>query len=205
MLQQLLQRKHGSVSVDVRKVQFQVNHFAGSVSYLATQMPSSNLDTLPVNAVALASSSSDTLLSSWFTNVEAETAPTTPVVAKRSGPVRSGTSGLNSPVTNRKAAGARKASIGLKFRGQLQSLMGELQETQRHFIRAVKPNNEKKPLVFIGENVRIQLEQGGVLEVAKVRQAGFEIHLSHQAFQELYVGMSPPASEEGITWFKGRR
>jgi hypothetical protein len=165
---QLQQRKQPCVSLEVPKARFQVTHYAGPVAYQAAQMTVANLDVLAINAVRLCSSSSNGLIAQWFAAPAAEAAAP-PTRAQPAAAASRNVSGNSSPALRRNTAGAgaaaRKASVASKFRTQLSGLMDELQRTECHFIRTVKPNPDKKPNMFLAEpNVRTQLEQGGVIE-----------------------------------------
>ena len=68
---------------------------------------------------------------------------------------------------------AKKVTLGTQFKEQLQSLMSIISATDPHFIRAIKPNNEKKANYFEGHNAVRQLKYSGLLETVKIRAAGF--------------------------------
>ena len=65
-------------------------------------------------------------------------------------------------------------------------LMGQLNRTQPHYIRCVKPNDTKTPLQFIPKNCHEQLTYSGVYEAVAIRKQGFPFRLSHKDFAERY-------------------
>ena len=51
-------------------------------------------------------------------------------------------------------------------------LIPTLEDTHMHFVRCVKPNDAKRPLVFERPKVAGQLSSNGVVEAVKLAQAG---------------------------------
>lgn len=47
------------------------------------------------------------------------------------------------------------------------------QSTEPHFIRCVKPNEEKKALVYVNSKVLIQLSALSILEALELRNLGY--------------------------------
>ncbi|ETO25680.1 class VII unconventional myosin [Reticulomyxa filosa] len=84
------------------------------------------------------------------------------------------------------SAGQRKATLSLQFRNQLGALMKTLQATQPHYIRCIKPNEDKEPLYFVPRSCFEQLTYSGVFEAVKIRKAGFPFRLKHGEFAERY-------------------
>ncbi|ETN98288.1 myosin IA, partial [Reticulomyxa filosa] len=84
------------------------------------------------------------------------------------------------------SAGQRKATLSLQFRTQLGALMKTLQSTQPHYIRCIKPNEDKEPLYFVPRSCFEQLTYSGVFEAVKIRKAGFPFRLKHGEFAERY-------------------
>jgi hypothetical protein len=59
-----------------------------------------------------------------------------------------------------------------KFRGQLDQLMLFLERSQPHFIRCIKPNAQKSPMVFHAPDCLKQLVCAGVPQAVKILQKG---------------------------------
>lgn len=86
--------------------------------------------------------------------------------------------------------------MALKFRQSLDELMNELGQCEPFFVRCIKPNELKKPRLFDRPLCCRQLRYSGMMETAKVRQAGFPIRYPFQQFVERYrvLGRAiPPA------------
>lgn len=63
--------------------------------------------------------------------------------------------------------------IGSQFLTQLQSLTSIIEETEPHFIRCVKPNDEKQPKTFNPKKILPQLRALSVLEAIQLRSVGY--------------------------------
>ncbi|GAB5354935.1 hypothetical protein AAMO2058_000162200 [Amorphochlora amoebiformis] len=83
-------------------------------------------------------------------------------------------------------ASSSKETLGKKFKKQLFSLMKTLNNTEPHYIRCIKPNKLKAPLVFHGEMVLLQLQYSGVFEAVKIRKSGFPFRHTHGGFYRRY-------------------
>lgn len=63
--------------------------------------------------------------------------------------------------------------MGSQFRDSLNALMTTLNDTTPHYIRCVKPNDNKMPFVFDHQRAVDQLRACGVLETIRISAAGF--------------------------------
>ncbi|KAL8433239.1 hypothetical protein ACSSS7_004024 [Eimeria intestinalis] len=63
--------------------------------------------------------------------------------------------------------------IGSQFLLQLQNLTGIIEQTEPHFIRCVKPNDEKQPRTFNARKILPQLRALSVLEALQLRSVGY--------------------------------
>ncbi|XP_011028765.1 PREDICTED: myosin-9 isoform X2 [Populus euphratica] len=91
-------------------------------------------------------------------------------------------SGLFPPLSEESAKPSKFSSICSRFKIQLQQLMDILNSTEPHYIRCVKPNNLLKPATFDNINVIQQLRSGGVLEVIRIKCAGYPAHRTFSEF-----------------------
>ncbi|KNC46294.1 uncharacterized protein AMSG_02747 [Thecamonas trahens ATCC 50062] len=131
---------------------FTVHHYAGAVAYDATGFVEKNKDRLEDDLLTLVTASTSDFLKSLF------------ATARDS------------------AASNRKKSIGAQFRTQLNDLMEELNATEPHYVRCIKPNSVKKPAVWDGHDCLMQLRYAGVFEAVAIRQTGYPWRLAHAAF-----------------------
>lgn len=143
---------------------FTVKHFAGPVEYNVTNFLEKNKDTLSSTLREVAASSSLSLVSDLFP-IEQET---------------SAGRGRKTTV---------KATLGGQFRNQLIGLISNLNATEPHFIRCVKPNHQKQPKIFDGVLSLRQLRYAGLFEAIRIRQSGFAFRVSHKVFCQTYYSL----------------
>jgi len=79
-----------------------------------------------------------------------------------------------------------KYSLGAQFRKQLDRLMSILSATQTHYIRCVKPNEQKLPRTFDASLSLEQLRYSGVFEAVRIRKQGFPFRYKYERFVERY-------------------
>ncbi|KAH0484363.1 MAG: uncharacterized protein KVP18_001882 [Porospora cf. gigantea A] len=72
-----------------------------------------------------------------------------------------------------KGKSAKGQLIGSQFLNQLSALMDLINSTEPHFIRCVKPNEEKLPLVFNQAKILIQLHALSILEALQLKNLGY--------------------------------
>jgi myosin heavy subunit len=92
----------------------------------------------------------------------------------------------------------RKASLGKQFQKQLNELMHELNSTQPHYVRCIKPNPDKSASGFVPRMVYDQLLFSGVFETVAIRKQGFPFRLTHADFVERYACIVAGNSGAGV-------
>merc|ERR1719295_2123137 len=100
------------------------------------------------------------------------------------------------------SSGKRKATLGQQFMKQLGDLMGALRQTQSHYIRCIKPNEDKAELLFVPRNCREQMTYSGVFEAVKIRKEGYPFRLKHGEFLRRYKCI---LEEDGVGCSSGKR
>jgi myosin heavy subunit len=80
---------------------------------------------------------------------------------------------------------ARAATLGKKFKAQLQSLVKIMVECDPHFVRCVKPNHVKRPRIFQSAMALMQIKCAGLLEVCRVRQIGYPNRVAFEDFLQV--------------------
>uniref|UniRef100_A0A671SZI7 Unconventional myosin-VIIa-like n=1 Tax=Sinocyclocheilus anshuiensis TaxID=1608454 RepID=A0A671SZI7_9TELE len=141
--------------------QFGIRHFAGVVYYDCKGFLEKNRDTLSNDVIQLIHTSSNKLLKQIFHNELSTTE------AK----------------TNSKK---RVPTLCGQFRQSLDSLMKTLTACQPFFIRCIKPNDFKKPMLFDRELCIRQLRYSGMMETIRIRKAGYPIRHTFDEFLERY-------------------
>lgn len=76
----------------------------------------------------------------------------------------------------------RGISVGSQFRTSLQALVLELENTQPHYIRCIKPNLDKAQSKFLSGEVLKQLRYSGMMEAIRIRQEGYALREDHEVF-----------------------
>lgn len=76
----------------------------------------------------------------------------------------------------------RGISVGSQFRASLQALVSDLDRTQPHYIRCVKPNSSKLPGAFASGEVLKQLRYSGMMEAIRIRREGYALREDHESF-----------------------
>mmetsp|Transcript_27478 Transcript_27478/g.37764 ORF Transcript_27478/g.37764 Transcript_27478/m.37764 type:complete len:1363 (-) Transcript_27478:153-4241(-) len=153
----------------VRPECFSVSHFAGDVEYSVTGFVEKNRDSLSSTSREVLELSSLPLLAELF-------APSAEAVAA-SEFSRGRGKGSGQPA---------KATLGSQFRSQLVGLVRNLRLTEPHFIRCVKPNQQKKGGLFDGPLALRQLRYAGLFEAIRIRKSGFAYRASLRAFASAF-------------------
>ncbi|KAF0686977.1 Aste57867_21269 [Aphanomyces stellatus] len=158
-----------------RILQFQIVHYAGSVTYVGDGFCEKNKDHAHADALVFFAKSSTPLYRTMF-----HVPPPPPL-----GTIKS----------------TQASTVVLKFKTQLASLLALLHTTEPHFIRCVKPNDAASPDVFDEGRVTDQLRCSGVLEAAKISRTGYPLRFSHAAFVHSYICLCPgvrlPSDDDG--------
>ncbi|XP_072936296.1 myosin-VIIa-like [Epargyreus clarus] len=149
---------------------FGVNHFAGDVYYEVQGFLDKNRDMLTTDIKEMILDSSNPFLKNIF-------------------PMGS----VSSHSGNRK-----NVSLSYQFKTSLDALMKSLYACHPFFVRCIKPNEFKKPRLFDRGLCVRQLRYAGLMETAKIRQAGYPIRYSYSEFVHRYrlvVAGIPPAEK----------
>ncbi|XP_030351869.1 unconventional myosin-VIIb [Strigops habroptila] len=165
----------------VHDTKFGVNHFAGVVFYESKDFLEKNRDTLSANVMQVVHSSKNKFLREIF---QVETTP--PSLGR--GTIRHlGADQAYKGLDTTK----RLSTLGGQFKQSLEKLMKILEQCQPYFIRCIKPNDYKKPLLFDRELCIKQLRYSGMMETIQIRKAGFPVRYSFEEFFDRYGVLLP--------------
>ncbi|XP_072246199.1 unconventional myosin-VIIb [Leuresthes tenuis] len=186
MLQKMNQvHAKGSIYIPPKNdhdAQFGIRHFAGVVHYDSKGFLEKNRDALSLDLIQLVETSSSKLLRQIFHNVRT---PSSTIIRNSVNPKMI----INMPKNSlRQAADSKKRVPTLtgQFRQSLDSLMKTLTSCQPYFIRCIKPNDFKKPMLFDRELCMRQLRYSGMMETIKIRKAGYPVRYTFSEFLERY-------------------
>lgn len=90
----------------------------------------------------------------------------------------------------------RTPTLSTQFKKSLDALMKTLSNCQPFFIRCIKPNELKKPMMFDRTLSCRQLRYSGMMETIRIRRAGYPIRHGFREFVERYrflINGVPPA------------
>lgn len=80
----------------------------------------------------------------------------------------------------------------------LMDLLSKMVAGQPHFVRCIKPNNDRQASKFDREKVLIQLRYTGVLETAKIRRQGYSHRILFASFMKRLACCSFWAQAAGL-------
>ncbi|XP_056002833.1 unconventional myosin-Va-like isoform X5 [Ostrea edulis] len=166
---------------------FIINHFADRVEYQADGFLEKNRDTVLEEHLNILRASEFELVAELFEekvdpNEKKSRAGSATTHAMRQGPKGGGRS-------NKKTVGSQqvqKATVGDQFRDSLHKLMQTLNATTPHYIRCIKPNDEKEAFVFEPNRAVEQLRACGVLETIRISAAGYPSRWTYPEFFQRY-------------------
>ncbi|KAM9570393.1 unconventional myosin-Vc-like isoform 1-T1 [Salvelinus alpinus] len=140
---------------------FIIQHFADKVEYQCWGFLEKNRDTLYEELIDTMRTSKFPLLANFFLEEESGGVGSRGIKVR---PARPGVKPTNKNL---------RTTVGEKFRSSLYLLMETLNATTPHYVRCVKPNEEKMPFEYDSKRVVQQLRACGVLET---------IHISAQSY-----------------------
>ena len=120
---------------------FTVRHYAEEVTYTARGFRDKSVDSVHQGAIALVCSSMDPFVASLFGDDPKAVAADAAEVPVEASPSRS----LFGRGTPSKGGTRRTLSLGSQFKAQLGALVGEINDTQVHYARCIKPNDSASP------------------------------------------------------------
>jgi myosin-1 len=139
---------------------FLVKHYAGDVTYEVDGFCEKNKDTLFNDLIEVMQMSENKLLVSFF------------------------------PEDTKQLQKKRPTTAGFKLKSSCEALMHALSQCSPHYIRCIKPNENKAYHDWDAERVRHQVQYLGLLENVRVRRAGFAYRAEFERFLRRYKKLS---------------
>uniref|UniRef100_A0A8C0DW62 non-specific serine/threonine protein kinase n=1 Tax=Balaenoptera musculus TaxID=9771 RepID=A0A8C0DW62_BALMU len=191
---------------------FGIQHYAGKVLYDASGVLEKNRDTLPADVVVILRTSENQLLQQLFSIPLTKTGNLAQTRARITAATRSlpphFSAGrpkvdtlevIRHPEETTNMKGQTMASY---FRYSLMDLLSKMVVGQPHFVRCIKPNDDREALKFTRDRVRAQLRSTGILETVSIRQQGYSHRILFEEFVKRYYYLAfrahqtPLASKE---------
>lgn len=162
--------------------QFGINHYAGPVFYEARNMVDKNRDRVHNDVFECFSTVGTPLLMELFSERDAAVLVShdTPTQYER----RDGRSLRERPT--QPAGGFAHCSVSFTFRTQLTGLMDVLGMATASYIRCIKPNGSKSPMLFDSIDIIRQYKCAGMLESIRIRKTGYAIRIPIRRFLTRY-------------------
>ena len=156
------------------RLSFAIHHYAGKVFYDADQFVTSNMDTLPTDLQDCITKCSNAIIANAFQDDD-ETLEMG--AASRKATPKRGRSNLMAP------------TVWTKYKGQLSQLMVNLRATDSRYIRCIKPNTEKKPLLLEHTTTVEQLRCAGIVAGVTISRSAFPNRLPNAVVYARYNNM----------------
>lgn len=144
------------------RMSFGIKHYAGTVMYSAELFVAHNVDTLPTDLQACAEKSTNGIVNMARLDLSTDNGDSS------KGNQRRRQSNIAAP------------TVWTKYRQQLFTLMTNLRATESRYIRCIKPNTQKKPLVMEHLPVVEQLRCAGVVAGITITRSVFPNRLPNQ-------------------------
>ncbi|KAL4688319.1 hypothetical protein H8959_004571 [Pygathrix nigripes] len=169
---------------NMHDARFGIAHFAGEVYYQAEGFLEKNRDVLSTDILTVVYSSKNKFLREIFNLESAETRLGRGTIRQ----AKAGNHLFKSADSNK-----RPSTLAGQFKQSLDQLMKILTNCQPYFIRCIKPNEYKKPLLFDRELALRQLRYSGMMETVHIRKSGFPIRYVFEEFSQRFGVLLPSA------------
>ncbi|GCB64824.1 hypothetical protein scyTo_0007589 [Scyliorhinus torazame] len=133
---------------------FRIKHYAGQVTYSVEGFIDKNKDTLYQDFKRLMYNSSNPVLKDMWPDGQLSITEVT----------------------------KRPLTAATLFRSSMIALVVNLECKEPYYVRCIKPNDQKSPVIFDYERCRHQVEYLGLLENVRVRRAGFAYRQPYERF-----------------------
>ncbi|KAM9351640.1 unconventional myosin-Vc [Symphorus nematophorus] len=153
---------------------FVIQHFADKVEYQCRGFLEKNRDTLYEELVDIMRNSKFPFLANFFQEEERNAVNSKGVKVR---PARPGVKPANKQL---------RTSVGDKFCSSLSLLMETLNATTPHYVRCIKPNDEKLPFEYDSRRVVQQLRACGVLETIRISAQSYPSRWTYIEFYSRY-------------------
>ncbi|KAK9410712.1 myosin-IIIb, partial [Crotalus adamanteus] len=197
---------------------FGIHHYAGKVQYDAYGFLEKNRDTLPADIMVVLRTSENKLLQQLFSSPLTKTdmqgnllanltkksnlaqSRARVTAASRSLPPQLGSGRIKIDTMEimrhpEETTNMKRQTVASYFRYSLMDLLSKMVIGQPHFVRCIKPNDDREALKFSQERVLVQLRYTGILETVNIRQQGYSHRIHFDEFVKRYYYIAFKAHE----------
>ncbi|KFO18932.1 Myosin-IIIa [Fukomys damarensis] len=188
------------------ELSFGIYHYAGKVLYNASGFLAKNRDTLPTDIVLLLRSSENSVIRQLVSHPLTKTGNLPLSKTKNIINYEMKTSEKSVNLTKDETREAthhalettnmKTQTVASYFRYSLMDLLSKMVAGQPHFVRCIKPNNERQARKYDREKVLLQLRYTGILETARIRRLGYSHRILFANFIKRYYVLCYKSSEE---------
>ncbi|XP_045874168.1 myosin-IIIb [Meles meles] len=184
---------------------FGILHYAGKVLYDASGVLEKNRDTLPADVVVVLRTSENQLLQQLFSIPLTKTGNLAQTRARITAASRSLPPHFSAGRTKvdtlevirhpEETTNMKRQTMASYFRYSLMDLLSKMVVGQPHFVRCIKPNDDREALKFSRESVLAQLRSTGILETVSIRRQGYSHRIVFAEFVKRYYYLAFKAHE----------
>ncbi|XP_073490036.1 myosin-IIIb isoform X1 [Aquarana catesbeiana] len=191
---------------------FGIQHYAGKVLYDACGFLEKNRDTLPADIVVVLRTSENKLLQQLFSSPLTKTGNLAQSRARVTAASRSLPPQLNAGRIKvdtmemmrhpEETTNMKRQTVASYFRYSLMDLLSKMVVGLPHFVRCIKPNDDREAMKFSRDRVLMQLRYTGILETVNIRRQGYSHRILFEEFLKRYYYLAfrahqnPPATKE---------
>jgi myosin heavy subunit len=158
-----------------RPEEFGIQHFAGPITYDATNFVECNNDAIPPDLVKMCSDQcTNTLVSRQFEELVQST-------KKASKAARSA----------RRSVSSNTKTVAAKFRVQLGELMKQIDKSRTRYIRCIRPNRDMAPGMLDQNSTIRQLASAGLVTAITISRETFPDRLEYETIMERFNVLVP--------------
>ncbi|GAX22532.1 hypothetical protein FisN_14Hh155 [Fistulifera solaris] len=182
--------------------EFGIHHYAGRVIYDADAFVTKNTDTLCKDLQEISAKSTNPIIAKELVNDSMVNTATSSGAsgaskAKKKAPARAANQQKSSKpgmtASNRQnSSSIAQDTVWTKFKSQLTSLMSSLKLTRTRYIRCIKPNTLKEPLVMQHQSTVEQLRCAGVVAAVTISRSAFPNRLEHEVVTDRFKSAWKP-------------
>ncbi|XP_031658377.1 unconventional myosin-Vb isoform X1 [Oncorhynchus kisutch] len=162
-------------------ISFIIIHFADKVEYQCDGFLEKNRDTVYEEHINILKASKFQLVADLFQDTNKDGSSSTSSSSKSSR-INVRSAKPTPKVPNKE----HRKTVGHQFRSSLQLLMETLNATTPHYVRCIKPNDEKEAFSFDSRRAVQQLRACGVLETIRISAAGYPSRWTYPDFFNRY-------------------